>query len=395
MLLSLLSTASLLAETSQESNVSKPKSSDIPSRLEEGYGSDELLSETMPYIPDVTTQERIKFYGDLRLRSQSIVSEDANKPGQENVFRYRARIGMDAAINDQTKFEFVLASGEGDPVSTNQSAGDSFVGKNIVIDVADVFYEYDYHSFVRAGKMKLPFYRTHKNQMLWDNDLRPEGAFVKHKLFEDTDITAGAFMMRNASETESKKAVGLYTVQAIQHFEKFRVGASANIYDTLKGETPNVSYNSGSGSLSPKDLSKGNSLDSNGHYENNYHLLELFAEYKVTDNFGLGIDTIYNVGASDKNYAYNISAMYGDLKENGDFKMGYYYRYTEKDAVLGMFSDSDFMGGETDSKGHQLMAGYQLAKNTQFAVTYINGVQQMSSEPEHFQRLHLDVKFKF
>jgi hypothetical protein len=87
--------------------------------------------------------------------------------------------------------------------------------------------------------------------------------------------------------------------------------------------------------------------------------------------------------------------MYGSLKNNGDLKFGYYYRYTEKDAVFGMFSDSDFGGGQTDSKGSQLMGGYQIAKNTQLAFTYIYATQNMSVDPENFQRLHLDFKIKF
>lgn len=367
-------------------------SSEVPSRLEAGYGSDEMLSETLPYIPNVSEKEKVKFVGDLRLRSQSIATNNPSKKGQENVLRYRARVGLNAVINEQLQFEMMLASGDGDPVSTNQSMGDSFVGKNLVLDVADAFYEYDYHSFVRGGKMKLPFYRTDKNQMIWDNDLRPEGVFVKHKLFKDTDITAGAFMVRNANETVDKdKGVGLYTLQAIEFVGDFRFGASLFIYDSLKGEDSNVSYNRGAA----RNLSKGNSVDANGHYLYDYHLAEAFIQYKINDDVRLGADGVYNMGAPKENLAYNISLMYGDLKKNGDIKFGYYYRYTEKDAVLGMFSDSDFNGGRTDSKGHQVMGGYQLMKNTQAAFTYINGTINESFGIEYFQRLHIDIKLKF
>jgi len=363
---------------------------DRPSRLEAGYGSDEIFSETLPYMPDVSVKERVKVQGDLRLRSQTIKDTD----GTESIFRYRARVGVTAAVTDNVQFEFMLATGDGDPVSTNQTAGNFFTGKGIVVDIADIYYGYGYHEFIRLGKMKLPFYRPDKNQMIWDNDLRPEGAFAKHKLFANTDITAGAFMVQAEKEdsdpTKSKDAIGLYTFQAVQYLGDFRVGGGVYVYDRLEGANPTVSYGG-----KDKTLTKGNSVDTAGNYKYDYYLGEVFAQYKITDDLSLGLDGVYNAGAPTDNRAYNISAMYGSLKNNGDFKFGYYYRYTEKDAVFGMFSDSDFAGGQTDSKGSQLMGGYQIAKNTQLAFTYIYSIQNMSVNSEHFQRLHLDFKIKF
>lgn len=377
---------------------------DRPSRLEEGYGSNELLSDNLPYMPSISLQERIKFTGDIRLRSQTI-----DKDGDdEHKFRYRVRVGFEAAVNDDVKLEFMLASGEGDPVSTNQDFGEGFSGKNVVIDVADIYYTFGYHNFVRAGKIKLPFYRTHKNQMLWDNDLRPEGVFSKYKLFKNMDITAGAFVVRNNGSTDKRDdlnlypdakeggSVYLYTAKAIQYINDFRFGVSANIYDALKGESPYVKYNSGDNSEGDgKDLSKGNSLDANGNYVNDYHLWEAFAQYQATEKLAFGVDVVYNSGADNENVAYNLSAMYGKLKKDGDMKFGYYYRDTEKDAVFAAYSDSDFAGGYAGSKGHQLMAGYQLAKHVQLAATYINARVDKPGYTQDYQRLHLDMKFKF
>ena len=379
-----------VTDTNASTN-SSSDNADRPSRLEAGYGSDEIFSETLPYMPDVSVKERVKIQGDLRLRSQTIHDND----GTESVFRYRARVGVTAAVTDNVQFEFMLATGDGDPVSTNQTAGNFFSGKGIVVDIADVYYGYGYHEFIRLGKMKLPFYRPDKNQMIWDNDLRPEGVFAKHKLFANIDITAGAFMVQAEKENGDSKpdqnAIGLYTFQVVQYLGDFRVGGGVYIYDQLEGESSELSYGG-----KDKRLAKGNTVDINGIYEHDYYLGELFAQYKVTDDLSLGLDGVYNAGAPTNNRAYNISAMYGSLKNNGDFKFGYYYRYTEKDAVFGMFSDSDFAGGQTDSKGSQLMGGYQIAKNMQLAFTYINATRKMSSlDSERFQRLHLDFKIKF
>jgi hypothetical protein len=45
-------------------------------------------------------------------------------------------------------------------------------------------------------------------------------------------------------------------------------------------------------------------------------------------------------------------------KKQGSWNFRYNYREIEADAVLGTFSDSDFIGGGTDGKGHELNFGY-------------------------------------
>jgi len=360
----------------------------VDSRLEDGYGNSEMLSDSMPYLPKIKKGESVEFLGDLRLRSQTIkrtTNEDI-----EHVFRFRARFGLNAKIDDDVKLEFMLASGSGDPVSTNQSLGGAWVGKNVVIDIADAYCSYDYHSFVRAGKMKLPIYRTHKNQLIFDNDLRPEGAFVKHKLLENSDVTLGAFVLANLSETEDSKNIYFYTAQFIQHIEDFRFTLGYHYYDSLKGVKPTILYNTGS----TKSVSKGNTLDANGTYAYDYHIAELALQYDF-EHFSIGFDTAYNTATDKENFGYNFSLLYGSLKHNGDFKLGYFYRDVQKDAVGGAFNDSDFMGGGTDGYGHQLMGGYQLAKNTQLGFTYIDTIVNQKTEGEHFQRLHLDIKLIF
>ncbi|MBL4773536.1 MAG: putative porin, partial [Alcanivoracaceae bacterium] len=77
--------------------------------------------------------------------------------------------------------------------------------------------------------------------------------------------------------------------------------------------------------------------------------------------------------------------------------LGYAYLDIEADAVYGLFNDSDFGGGNTDSKGHLLRAGYGLKKNTSLALTYIDSeVDQSKTTQTDYDRLQLDfiVKFK-
>ena len=370
-----------------QSYASDTNESERPSRLEAGYGNSEILDDSMPYIPKIKEDENIQFLGDLRLRSQSIKRESEFDNSVDHKWRYRARFGLNAKIYENLKLEFMLASGNGDPVSTNQSLGGGFNGKSIVIDIADVYYGYSYHSFIRAGKMKQPIYRTHKNQLIFDGDLRPEGAFVKQKVFDNSDITLGAFVVANTKDTQdaSGDEIYLFTAQWIQYIADFRIMAGYYHYENLKGHQPIIN---------DKNVTKGNTLDPNGDYLYHYYLAELAVQYDWGD-LSLGADVVYNVAVDDENLGYNLSVMYGSLKKQWDYKLGYFYRYIERDSVVGAFNDSDFIGGGTDGKGHQVMGGLQLVPNTQLAFTYINAVTSQVQDDERFQRLHLDIKFTF
>jgi hypothetical protein len=68
----------------------------------------------------------------------------------------------------------------------------------------------------------------------------------------------------------------------------------------------------------------------------------------------------------------------------------------EKDAVIGTFTDSDFRGGGTDAKGHEIGGSYQLAKNSAINLTYfINEIGLELDDPQDFKRLQADLQLKF
>jgi hypothetical protein len=65
----------------------------------------------------------------------------------------------------------------------------------------------------------------------------------------------------------------------------------------------------------------------------------------------------------------------------------------EKDAVAGVLTDSDFIGGGTDGKGHMLSGKYQLTKNIQAGLTYF--ITQKGDNNDDYRRLQADLGFKF
>ena len=86
----------------------------------------------------------------------------------------------------------------------------------------------------------------------------------------------------------------------------------------------------------------------------------------------------------------------GKAKKTGSWEFRYNYRSIEADAVPGIFADSDFRGGGTDAKGHEIGGAVQLAANTAFKATYFsNEIGLEETETEDFGRLQVDLQFKF
>ena len=117
-------------------------------------------------------------------------------------------------------------------------------------------------------------------------------------------------------------------------FAKLNVGAGIYYYDGLKGNTPLF-----------KGRRKGNTLDANGMYVNDYHIVEGFGELQFGDVFGkplkVAAGVVYNFGATDNNFGYDLAIQLGKAKKVGDWQVKYSYTDLQDDATYGAYSDSD------------------------------------------------------
>ena len=87
---------------------------------------------------------------------------------------------------------------------------------------------------------------------------------------------------------------------------------------------------------------------------------------------------------------------YGSAKKKGTWDITYFYKKLEADATIGLLTDSDFAGGGTDAKGHVFSATYAFHNNWNFKATYfINQIDLASGDPKDYDRLMLDLNFKF
>ncbi|HMO50636.1 MAG TPA: putative porin [Kiritimatiellia bacterium] len=340
--------------------------------------------------------EKLTLKGDVRARFESIDEE-----GKEtrNRGRVRARLGAYARVNDEIDAAIALASGDADPISTNQTLGEGFSSKDVRLDLAFI----DWHpgalpGSIVLGKMNMPFIAV--NDLQWDGDLNPEGAALKLNVPAGDAISlvfnGGAFYV---VERGSADETMLYGAQAAIVMKddglNLTAGVSYFLYDNLAGFETISSATSGFGNSTDKEM------DADGKvvkamYKYDYEILELFA--KIGFNVGLPVEIagnfLQNQEVDDDDTGYMIGIKLGKLKDPGSFDFGYSYRELEKDAALGAFADSDAWGGGTDGKSHKVQLGYQIAKNTSGSITYFMSEKGLDNGKD-YDRLQVDLSVKF
>jgi len=355
-------------------------------------GSDTLASDWW---------ETIKVKGDFRYRHEMIDKEGKDTRHRQRV---RARLGIFGEVSEYTKVGIQLASGSDDPASTNQTLDGAFSTKNIGIDLA--YFATGFKGVedlkVVGGKMKNPFFKPGKSELIWDGDLNPEGgAATFQKAIDNFVLTltgAGFWIDERSSSDDSYIAAGQAVGRLYFNEKKSNLtfGGSIFNYVNSKGYEPFFDHEDPMGNST---VLFGDNGDTVLHYANDYELIELFGE--VTHKFQntpvtvIG-DFVTNNAADSLNTGWLVGLRVGKAKKTGSWEFRYNYRSIEADAVPGIFADSDFRGGGTDAQGHEIGGAVQLAANTAFKATYFsNEIGLEETETEDFGRLQVDLQFKF
>lgn len=385
----------MMARIEQLESQNQQQEQRIEARISETVEKKQVsaLPDSMKWV------ENIKWSGDLRYRHETIDDDTAATDRDRN--RIRARLKLEARINDEWDAIFRIASGSSDsPTSTNQTLGDSsnnddsFSSRHVWLDWAYA----DYHPAwmpglnVFAGKMANPFYTVGKNQLIFDGDLSLEGGAATYawNLNDSTSATVagGGFWVRERSTDADTSIFG------VQGMLKHKLSSDSHI---LGG----VSYYD-FGNIKGKTLSgissKGNTT-TGGLYANDYDIIEGFGEYGFKIGsvpvavFGSYVQNIDSTTNDDT--AWLIGAKYNKAKKPGSWEASYNYRDVEKDAVVGGLCDSDFIGGGTNGTGHVFGFKYQLAKNVQAAIHYFLNDKNESTTSDEYKMLQADLIWKF
>ena len=343
--------------------------------------------------------ENIKVKGDFRYRHEMIDKEGKDIRHRQ---RIRARFGIFAKANENINIGIQLATGSDDPVSTNQTLDGAASSKDIHLDLAYFTFNHEKVSalHITAGKMKNPFFKPGKAELIWDVDWNPEGgAITLSKKLDNVEIKvtgAGLWIDERSSSDDSYIAAGQGLVKFKLNEKKSSVtlGGSVINYVNAKDFAPFHDNEDGMGNSVVEPI-EGEGI----FYANNYELIEVFGE--ISHKFEeipitLFGDFVSNGGADSLNTGLLFGIKVGKAKKAGSWEFRYLYREIEKDAVVGAFTNSDFGGGGTNSKGHEIGGAYQLLKNTAFKLTYfINEIGIDQNITKDYSRLQADIQLKF
>lgn len=345
--------------------------------------------------------ESVKVKGDLRYRHEMIDEADKDIRNRQ---RIRARIGITGEASEYAKVGVQLASGSNDPVSTNQTLDGGFSTKSIGLDLA--YFALTHPKFpgveVTAGKMKNPFFKPGGSELLWDGDLNPEGGAIGWTRTHNRltlQATGGGFWIdeRSANEDSWLGAVqGIGTVALNEDDARLALGAGVYSVTNARGFAPFYDAGDSFGNTLEPVMSGSDTVMA---YANGFSMVELFGQVNHTlgsTPVSLFGHYVSNGDADSLNTGWMIGFTAGKAKKPGQWEVRYNYREIEKDAVLGVFTDSDFRGGGTDGKGHEIGGAITLATNMWFGATYfVNEIGISADETEDFNRLQLDMQLKF
>ena len=324
--------------------------------------------------------------GDLRLRFDA--TDEAGED-QRNRFRFRGRFEFAAELSSRVRFSARVATSDGNPVSKNLDFGDGFSSKNIAIDRVLINWNALDNLDITLGKMGRPWFRAGGNALLWDSDLNPEGANARWSS-GSFFANLGTFAVAERSDSDDSL---LHSVQAgldKRFSERSRLLVSAAYFDYTNtiGNPPFY-----------RDRAKGNSVDAAGNFLYEYDIVEVSAEYSaVAFNWPASIYGVWaqNTAVDIQDTAFAAGVVLGLVDAPGRVQFSYTWYDTEADAVMGIFSDSDFGGGNTDSKGHMIKARYGLSRNIALNGTFIISETEMFGNNRHdYNRVQLDIEFLF
>ena len=356
-----------------------------------------LLTLTLAFVLSQTSSQAewmddISLSGDLRLRYDWIDKDGSEKRDR---VRLRARIGLDAKVNDVLQARFRLASGSDEPTSSNQTLDDGFSTKDLGLDRGYLVWSPPALSDTQilGGKMKNPFIRV--SNIIWDGDVNPEGFAFSTAKGEDLQlfINGAGFIV---DERKAESETYLHALQIASRCEqgaiKGTLGASYYSFDNIQGTEPIFDP------TNPLGNSVIEAEDGSLTYAEKFGELELFAtaEFTALVPVKLFIDYVINTEAEgSEDTAWIAGVSLGKLTDPGTWTTAYNYRNIEADALIGAMSDSDSIAGQTDAEGHTVKIKNQLAENWTIALALFSSKLGLQAESVDHDRVMIDLVASF
>ncbi|MDZ3993366.1 putative porin [Pseudomonas sp. Teo4] len=341
-------------------------------------------------VQKVAWAAKTQIKGDVRVRYEDVNVDDPNSSsGNQDRQRVRARVGFYSEINPQVDAGVRIATGSSaDRRSTNQSFDNYFDKKSLWVDQAYL----DWHPtgvpnlHLIGGKMQQPW--VSMGDIIWDSDINPEGFAATYK----TDL-GGAEVFASAGQYTLKDNVDGDGVQYKHDAQVYhgQLGTKFAPVDALKVTVGASIY----GYDNDKEAAI---LQSFGNTTNEFNLVEGFGQIDFT-GFAIPLSAYGQYVKNTESTDGEDQAWLAGLKTKlGAWSLDYNYRDVQRNAVVSLFTDSDFGNGFTGSRGHKFKVGYEIDKNFSLGATYLMAKTDLSQLPNSdadVDTLQVDLEAKF
>ena len=344
---------------------------------------------------------KTQFKGDVRFRQETVkIQGESNNGGRDkDRQRIRARLGAYTEINNQVDTGIRISTGSSDDArSTNQDQDNYFNKKSIWLDLGYIDYHPDQikNLHVIGGKMLQPW--VSMGDIIWDSDINPEGLALTYKypLGSSAELfgSLGNYNLKDNVDGDGVQFRNDLRLTSGQLGTRFSV--TDNLKMTLGGSIyayQNDQNSTCTSSTTPCALAvNGNSANEQ------FRLYEGFAQ---ADIGGLAVPLAFYgqyVKNNDASNDQDTAWLLGAKSKVFGFNLDYNYRDTQRNAVVGAFTDSDFANGTTGSRGHKMKVSYDIDKNFAVGATYYLTKADYASRTQrdaNTNTLQLDAEAKF
>ena len=355
--------------------------------------------ETAPARP---WYDRLRFSGDFRSRYEGFYYQEDLET--RNRVRMRLRLRLDTEINEDTRFELQLASGDpGTPVSTNQTFTEFFLPKPFSLDRALIVYNPRAARSLTLGigKFSMPQATT---QMVFDEDLNYEGGWeqVAWSVNEKVGVKLGALQTavnEGVSSSDAYMLAGYGEISVTVGTHRLRFAGA----DYGWGEADQIAIGSVDGPLE-SSLTNALRFAEDGvvvGYASRFNVIDAIAEVTFATGkpdypFRIAADFAHNTrAANDRDSGVWVEAEYGRARRARTWGAGYTIAWVQQDVTPSAFVFSDMPG--TNVLLHMIKTSYvPLAGLSLDTTLHISRPLVVASGPRFWlTRLHLGAVVRF
>jgi len=346
--------------------------------------------------------------GKIKTRYEFEKKAKIDRSGHDTRHRgvFEAKLGFVFRPVDYFKAGFGLASGAETPVSSNETMKGQASSKPIFLDLAyiEVHPYYKWISLL-TGKFRNPLFKAGGSQMVWDNDVNPEGAALsfKYDFGQFNLFGSGALHILEEFKVEPDDPfMAVLQLGAGLNISGVKFNVAVSYSDTINLEKKLTQ--SRAGSDTDYSYSYSNSVSLDDKYVYDYNVLGVDADFSYTAHkyfmitlFGQFYSNVAKDVEERYAYIYGIKISSEKMKKPGDYCFEFRSRHVDRDAYLDSFTDGTFYYGRTGIVSYDLAVKAAIWNDVTFDVLYsrqmLKTTDGVYNQPIDSVQLNFEVKF--